>query len=30
MISMHDIEDTTSLNRISSDEDEYLESPLNN
>ncbi|CAD8189759.1 unnamed protein product [Paramecium pentaurelia] len=30
MISMHNIEDTTSLNRISSDEDEYLESPLNN
>ncbi|CAK93972.1 unnamed protein product (macronuclear) [Paramecium tetraurelia] len=29
MISMHNIEDTTSLNRISSDEDEYLESPLN-
>ncbi|CAD8110554.1 unnamed protein product [Paramecium sonneborni] len=30
MISMQNIEDTTSLNRISSDEDEYLESPLNN
>ncbi|CAD8203689.1 unnamed protein product [Paramecium octaurelia] len=28
MISMHDIEDTTSLNRISSDDEESLESPL--